>query len=341
MLAVTALAAMAVPHGPKAKPFFNANKSNASTRGAAGSGAVQLYMMQPPAYLTGAHEAVGFEIQLQDEDALTPEFVDISFVRYAQNGIDPDETPAGEIRKATFRVFGFGPAGRQSFDFLLTLGGTQPLPDHFGIGLSMPANSAWPATDGLSIHGQLNLPNDPSRPRVPAPHQTHTWAFERPSGVAQARPLENRSLDTLDVTGSFAGSVIQAYVRTTAYGGGPEDLDGPESLYPSAARGDSFGIRAHGNDAAFPVFLLFISPGVLKSPVCCIGVPNSSWYLEFAGPFPLLLAAVSLDLKGQANVGPYPIASFPAGFRSFWLQGAVMSASWRFQLTDAVQINGI
>ncbi len=341
VVASCAIAGFSAAHGPKSKPFWN-GKHNAVTRGAAGAAATELIMMQPPLQVTGRHDLVGFDVTLQDEDPLTLERLTISAVRFAANGVDPDLSPAGLLTSRSFFAFGFPPpGGGNAFQFTMTIGLPVRMPDHFGVVVSLPAASGWPQSDGLSVQAQLNLPNDPLRPRVPAARAGAVWAFERPAGTSAAVPLGGRTLDTLAVSPLFAGSVLQGFVRSSAYGNPPEDLYGPESLFPEAARGDEFGLSVHAASATFPFALVYLSPTQLPTPFCCIGAPNDHWYLGLAPPFPLQLGAIVLDPNGFGTVGPFPMRAIPPALRSFWVQAAVVSQAMQVQLTDAVGFAGL
>lgn len=338
-----ALAGLVPAHGVKSKPFFNKTKHNAATRGDAGSAATQLYMMQPPRHLTGQHDFVGYDVTLQDENPLTVESLDLSIVRFASGGSGmPDETTGGEVVAVrSFFVFGFPPpGGGKAFEFRLTIGNPITLPDHFGIGIGLAASPNWPASDGLSVQAQLNLANDPLRPRVPAPYQGRAWAFERFGGAASATPLGGRSLDTLAVSPVLAGTVLHPYVASDAYGSGVETLYGPESMFPSAARGDGFGVFVDTASPNFPLLVLYLSPKLLTPSWCCMGIPNDRWYIGLDPPFPVLLSTTVLDANGQATLGPWPVSALPPGLRDFWLQGAVISPALQMQLTDAIGFEG-
>ncbi len=338
--AVAALASATSAHGPKSKAFFNSSKANAAVRSGDGAAQAQLYMMQPPRQVTGTHEAIGFEITLRDEEPLTFETFELSYVRYDPTGRLPDESPSGLILRRSFFAFGFQPpSGVKTFLFNYTIGRPLQLPETFGLGVRMPAAPSWPQSDGLSVVAQLNLPGDPNRPRVPAAYAGEVWAFERLAGSLQATPLGGRTLDTLAVTASFTGSVIQGFVRSSAYGS-VEDLYGPESLFPDASRGDAIGASAHAGFQGFPFLLLYVAPQRRATPWCCMGPPNERWYLELVSPFPVLLEAAALDLFGKATLGPWPIAAFPPVMRDFWLQGVLVSQTWQIQLSDAIGCTG-
>lgn len=330
---VLASSGLVMPHGAKEKPFFNDTKANGATRGGAGGAQAHLYMMQPRLQLTGYHDTVGFVCTLQDEDPSTIEQFELSYVRYNSSGTGPDEGPTGLILRKSLRAFGFG-GKTVKLNFTIGLPVKIDTPN-YGLAIRMPAAPNWP-TDGLSMVGQLNEPGDPKRPRVPAAHAQEVWAYERLPGALQATPYAGRALDSLSMTGWYAGSVLQGFVQSNAYGGASEQLWGPESMFPDASRGDSVGVFAHSNDPLFPFLLLYVSPALNPTPWCCHGPPNDTWFLNFGRPFPFLLAALKLDLNGQATIGPFPLAGFPAEMDELWMQGMVMSDAGQVQLTDAV-----
>ena len=338
-IAIGLLASMATPHGIITKFLFNgATKVNGSTRGASATQGNQLYMMMASAHVTGDHTVVGYEVFVQDQEASTPEMLELSLVKFASNGVNPDETPGGELHKASFNVFGFF-AGRQAFQFLLTIGSQITIPRNHGVGIGLLPDPAWP-TDGLSVQAQLNLPGDPLRPRVPPPHDTSVWAFERPPGATQAAPLGGRTLDTLAATPGYFGSILQVFNDSTAYGGARERLTGPEAIYPVASRGDQVGINIHGRDpAGFPVMVIIMAPRLSTNPPLVVQTPFPGYlYIE---PFPpIVLSWHALDFQGKATVGPFPLGVLPPGIREWYFQGINLSVGGLFEMSDAVGFLG-
>ena len=109
-----------------------------------------------------------------------------------------------------------------------------------------------------------------------------------------------------------------------AYGVGPEDLFGPESLYPQPLRGDLGNIHFIGGDkfrslpAKLPsAALLFagatyrVSP--LVTPIGNVLMSDPHFYL----------LTILMDIDGEAKLGPFPInpnpanLAFQAGFVNF------------------------
>lgn len=331
-------ASRVTPHGIITKPLFNGTaKANATTRGAVTTQANQLYFMIPAAHVSGYHKVVGYEITCQDEEGGTEEYVDLSIVKFAANGADPDETTSGELHRATYKVFGFTP-GRNAFIFLLTIGFEINAPHRHGMGIGLPAEPSWP-TDGLSVQAQLNLPGDPLRPRVLPPYDQEVWTFERPLGAAQAAALGGRTLDTLSCSLGYFGSILQMFSVSSAYGGPRETLLGPEALYPVASRGDSVGINIHGRDPAiFPIMAVLMAPRLRTTPLLVVTQPETGYlYLD---PLPLILSWHALDVQGKATVGPFPASVFPAGLREWYFQGVNLSLAGRYEMSDAVGFLG-
>jgi hypothetical protein len=332
------LASLATAHGIFQKPFWN-NKANFATRGAAGSASTTLYMMQPPLYLTGEHQSIGWQTRMQDEEAATQETCTFSYVKYAANGTDPDLSPTGMIFKSTYRLFGFGEKGTKAFDFTLTVGFPQQLPRNFGIAIDVPANSQWPS-DGASMHAQLNVPQDSRRSRVPPPYDQQVWAFERPQNAQQATALGGRVLDVLQVWGLYIEPTMQIYLRTKAYGLGTEDLLGPEAMHPVAARGDEIGLEINGGQIGTDGWgIVYLSPSLGKVP---IPLPRGFFYLDIAGGFPVTLLLAQLDSLGGTRTATLPVSAVPPGFRSFWLQTLIVNPyTLELEITDAVGMKGL
>ena len=328
------------PHGIITKHLFNAvngvSKSNAATRGSVTTESNQLYVMLPATHITGHHKVVGYEVHCQDQSSITPETIELSMVKFAANGVDPDETPSGELHRAQYRVFGF--PGLPSLLFLLTIGYEVPVPHRHGMGIKLLAEPNWP-TDGISMIGQLNLPNDPLRPRVLPPHDKEVFTFERPEGATQAKPLGGRTLDTLAVAPGYFGSILQMFNFSTAYGGNPEVLFGPEALYPVASRGDHVGINIHGRDPGiFPIMAVLMAPRQRISPLLVVTQPETGYlYLDSV---PILLSWHVLDFQGKATVGPFPLGVLPPTLRDWYFQGVNLSLARRYEMSDAVGFLG-
>ena len=336
LLLLSCLGSGLLAHGFFEKALSN-RKINGTVRGLAKGGATELFMMQPRGYLNGKFSAVGFRLTAQDEEAATQENVTLSYVPYDKDGIHPD--PNKEILKSSFRLFGFGDKGQKAYNFLLTVGFPQAIPQNFGIKIALPKAPKWPL-DGPSIHGQLNLPNDSQRPRVPAPFQKEVYAFERPAGQSKLLPLGGRSLDVLETTGVFIEPVLQTVLISKAYGLGEETLRGIETLHPSAARGDKLFFEIQGGQIGASGFgVVYLSSGLLKTP---LPGPVGEWYLSLSPPFPFLLEATTLGPFGKGKTKVYPFSLFPKIIRDFWVQCVILNpATKEMEFTDSVRIRGL
>lgn len=321
-------------HGIQEKPLYN-GKTNYTTRGSVTTAGTTLYMMQPPLYMTGRHETVGFRVQVQDEEAATQEVVTMSYVQHGPQG-----TPGKEVLRATYRLFGFGDQGVKAYSFLLTLGFPRPLPENVGIGIGLPPNAKWPR-DGASVHGQLNVKGDSRHSRVPPPHDRNVWAFERRTPFSPPIPHGSRTLDILEVTGLYIEPVLQTYVRTPAYGLGTEDLFGPEAMYPVAARGDALGLSVQGGQiGADGEAFVFVSPR-LGTPIRFPPAQKGYVYLDLQAAYPIVYARVKLDSFGVGRTAPIPFRNFPPAVRSFWLQALIYNPfTQEIELTDSVGVQG-
>ncbi|MFQ5507154.1 MAG: hypothetical protein ACE5F1_20480 [Planctomycetota bacterium] len=334
MLLASALPAQSPLHGIFVKPLYN-DKTNYSTRGAAGAKETTLYMMQPRRYMTGIHDTIGFEVTLQDEEAVTQENVEFSVVKYAANGVDPGAT----VLKASFRLFGFGLKGVQAFNFRLTLGFPKPIGEpNFGFGIKLPPNTLWPK-DGVSIHSQLNIAKDSRRSRVHAPFDQQVWAFEQPNGMTRPLPFGGRKMDILQLTGLYIEPVIQAFVRSSAYGLGVEDLFGPESMHPLASRRDRIGYKLDGGQLGTGgLGLVYLSPTLSTNPV---PLPRAFFHLSITPAWPLLIFIANLDGLGRGATPVVPFSMFPPGFRSFWLQAVILNpGTMETEVTEAIGVQG-
>lgn len=253
-------------HGVFEKPFWSFGKTNRATRGAgAGTQGSTLYMMQPREHATGARQSVGFAFTAQDEDASTSERCVLRYVRYAADGRSPDTSAQGTIASVQVDLFG-RQSGARAREFRVSLGRQVTLPAQFGVAIDLASNARWPR-DGASVHAQLNMPQDSRRPRIPAPHNKLTWAFEAADARSPASALGGRANDLLALTGQYTEAVLQLYVETTAYGLGTETLFGAEAYFPSAARGDRFGLVVDaGIGLSGSVAVVFVAPRRLAAP---------------------------------------------------------------------------
>ena len=325
-------------HGIFEKVLWN-DKANAATRGNAGSKATTLYMMQPKHFVTGTHQTVGWRITLQDEDASTSEPVGLHFVPYAPDGKSPEIDPKKRITSLQLNLFGRGMTGTQAMSWLITFGFPKPLPRNHGLAVELPANSLWPK-DGLSVHGQLNLPQDSRRPRIPAPHDKQVWAFEQPSGATTATPLGGRTLDSLMFGGLYIEPTLRPFLESKAYGLGTEKLYGVDVMHPVASRGDRLGFFIDGGIFGTSEWgLVLISPKILANE---IPFPRGYLQIDPTAPFPVVLLAQKLDSLGQATTMSIPFSSFPAGLRTFWAQAAIVQVTnVDMELSDAVGFSGL
>lgn len=326
-------------HGTFEKKLW-AGKRNQSTRGSApGTSASKLYFMQAPEFSTGRKQTVGWRVTLQDADAATAESVRLAYVKFAADGKSPDTSANGELIAVTAQLFGRGLSGNLGYRFLVSIGVPQPLPATHGMSIELPANAKWPQ-DGVSVHAQLNLPNDLNRPRVLPPHDKETWCFER-SGT-QTQALGKRSLDTLDFGGIFIEPVITPFIDTYAYDDTatrPERVTGADALFPVAQRGDAFGLYVDGGQVGTDGFaILYASTKLAAKPIALV---NGEFSLSLVAPDPYFIAMVGLDTLGSATVGPLDFLKFPKDFRQFWMQALILNPfSFEVEATDAIKIRG-
>jgi hypothetical protein len=365
-LGVALAAGLLTGHGQFVKPCFNViedinqqvgktwvmAKTNASTRGSATTEPTTLYMMNPPLNHTGNLDAVGWRVRLQDEEASTFDQVEFQWLQFAPNGVDPDTSPAGNLLRSVQFIFWFGATGQQSMDFELTIGPPLRLrAKNHGIAVRLPAAPSWPS-DGLSMHAQLNLPNDALRPRVPAPYDQQVWAFEQPGTQLTPTPLGGRVLDTLLFATLFAvDPVLQTFVVSEAYGNGPEELYGPESMHPVASRGDQLGFFLQGgNDGSAGFAFLYLSQTLLPTPFTLLGAAGNSPFI-WLDPTNIFVTPLMVGLPnpqhGQHKFPTFPFSLFPPGFRDAWFQCLVyyppssVPPNGLIRLTDAVGVKGL
>ncbi len=350
-------------HGNYVKAVFNVHESpgataprwispmsNGSTRGSETTQQTTLYMMDPPLNHTGELDAQGWRIVAQDEEGSTLDGqFEMRYVKYASNGIDPD--PTGVLHSYQFWFFFGGAAGQQAMEFEITFGVPLTIrePTH-GIAVVLPAAPSWPS-DGISVHGQFNIPNDPLRPRVPAPYDQQVWAFDAPPPFGTPVPLGGRTLDTLQFGTLWAiDPVLQTYVQSNAYGT-TQDLFGPESLHPDTSRGDKLGFFVQAsNDGVNGNAYVFASPGLLPTPFKFAPASGNNPFvlLAVAPPFPILLNAGAINpANSQLKLPPIDFNLFPPCCRNFWFQALlhfpspVPSIPDLVQLTDATGVQGL
>jgi hypothetical protein len=359
------LSAFAAGHGIFQKPSFNVgetivqqwvnSKQNAATRGSSGANGNQLYVMEPVLNHTGALDTIGFKARMQDVEGATQETTEFAFVKYAADGVSPDESPTGKLHSISFPLFGFGAQGLTTFDFLISVGQPISLPANHGIGIKLPPNASWPA-DGATVLGQLNLPGDPLQPRLYPPFDQQVWVFERPEGTASAVPLGGRTADTLLVATVWiqqvppapvrGAPVLKAYTLSTAYGGAPEELYGPESMHPLASRGDSIGfLMQGGNDGTNGIVLFLLSPRLSTDPVPFpIAHGSNLIHLDLTAPWPIILDIGSPDpVHGLLKTTPIPLRAFPGPLRAeFYVQALLIYPdTGNVWVTDTVGVKAL
>ena len=333
--AVGLLTGVAAGHGFFEKVFWG-GRANYTTRGSLPptSNAARLYYVQAPEFLTGKHDAVGWRVKLQDEDASTAEPVEFAFVKLTSKGL-PDTTSAGEIYKLRAMLFGRGQKGTIAFDFLVTFGIPQAMPSNIGLRLDLPANSNWPK-DGITVHGQLNIPTDSRRPRVPPPYDKQVFVYEVDKNKRLA-PLGGRTLDTIFFGSLFTEPTMAVEIRTKAYGLGFVRSGGVDAHYPLASRGDELGLWLDGGQVGADGWgLVMVARSLAKTP---LRLPRGEWLLNLAET--QLLHLTQLDSLGQQRTNTIPFKDFPKGARDFWLQSIIYNPwSGEFEVTDAVQVRG-
>ncbi|MAE77392.1 MAG: hypothetical protein CMJ85_11045 [Planctomycetes bacterium] len=317
------------------KPFYNETKTNRAVRGAATTQVTALYMMHPGEHHHGQRRVVELEGRLQDEDASTAETVTFVVLPYAANGQDPDVTPSREVARVSVTFSGTG-RGPQAFLVRATLPKPVAVPDRFGIGVLLPAAATWPK-DGVSVHGQLSLPADAQRPRVPAPFNTKVWAFDRPGQTGTPKPLGGRTLDTLRLSARFSDPVLRSWLRSHAYGLGWEILDGPETLHPIGNRFDQVGVSV---DAGKPMRDGWVSVWLASKLAAPVPFGPDHWYLDSS--WFVLLDVRQLDSAGHYTMAPpIPFLLFPPVLRKCWLQAMVLEPQApTLRLTNAVGFDG-
>ncbi len=349
-------------HATYTKPLFNLSPSpgfaaprwtsamvNGTTRGSATVQQTTLYMMDPPLNHTGMLTAQGWRIVVQDEDASTLDGrFTMHYVKYASNGVDPD--PSGVLHSFMFWFFFGGATGQQAMEFIIiTLARQLREPNH-GIAVELRAAPSWP-NDGISVHGQFNLPNDPLRPRVPAPYNQQVWAFDAPPSSSTPVPLGGRVLDTLlFATVWTVDPVLQTYVQSAAYGT-TMDLFGPESMHPDANRGDKLGFFVQStNNGLNGNAYVFAAPRLSPTPLRLSSASGSNPFvlLDVAPPFPVCLSAGPINpANGQLKLPAIDFNLFPPCCRNFWFQ-ALLHFQSPFpsfpdpvELTDATGVRGL
>ncbi len=326
-------------HGLFSKPLSN-KKVNRATRGLAKGGATTLAMMKPQLHSYGRFQTIGWDCRMQDEEAATQELVRFRVVRFAKDGVSPDLSAAGTVLSLKVKLFGLGMKGVTARDFRITIGFPTQVPDACGFAVDLPANSNWPK-DGATLHGQLNLPNDSLRPRVPAPFANQVWAFEKAANAVSPKALGGRTLDSLELSPLYVEPVLARFLSSTAYGLGREELRGPESMHPDAARGDAFGFEIGAGIVGangYCVILLGtqLRPKPLRLPFF------GWWHLVDRAPFPFPLHVHALDALGNGKTGTWAAKLLPKSFRKFFAQGLILNPSTlEYEATDVVGFDGV
>ena len=300
--------------GYQVKYLYNDQKTATSFRATSGQ-ADTLYYMPPPGFHRGYGKAQGWVVGLHDADASTAETVKLGFQAFDKNQTGPDpKKPVGV--EISYSLFGTS-AGGQSRIWLLTVGSASPkqspiqLPPQFGMRITLPrpqpgSGQTWQQVAVSILYQQGSK-------------------IQYPSGVNRTQmtfvKTGSQTVQAIGQVGStfFLGTLLteptlQIYLRSTAYGGKPEDLFGPEALYPDPTRGDRIGwlmsYRKFTLRPGPPLVLPLVAPRALGANLST-AVGDLILGLNFVPLTPLLLNAT-----GTADTGP---VSLPKGVR-FWTQ---------------------
>jgi hypothetical protein len=320
-LCLCGLPAIASAQTLNEKIFHNPSKTTASTRDQAAT-TDRLYFMQPQMALRQYGKGGGFRGVLQDQNQATAEPVRLAFVAYAGDNVSPDTTAAGTLVEASYQLFGTGTGGA-AYLWTMTFGPTAALPQHFGLRLTLAPANGWPA-DGCSVHYQNGTTT-----KVPAAVTRPQWTFVLAgnSALAFATPAS-----TFHLGGLYEEPVTRHFVNSSAYGA-PEDLLGPESLWPDSTRGDKLGWSLSG--AAFPGKVALPCLAAAYGPPIPVGPPGT--YLM---SLPVLVIGQPLVLDAAGNFKTAAIPVPPA------LQLATQTifldpTATRLRLSDAARISGL
>lgn len=253
----------------------------------------------------------GFYHWAADENGSTPEVYGIVLRDSVGGMIDP--TPAGEILRIQNLSTPLGAATRTSFIMtdVFATPVTVPCDRTWFQGIDMPANPAWPATDGHALW-RADMPGiSPAtvgeNPRASAPRVT--WAL--PVG---GTPFQTGWTYILGVTAPtpmlHLGGIDPTSTRTGGVAGEPSY--GMSGLFPDitgAPRADGLNLRIQDSARPNGIALAVIGLG----------------YFQFALPFPPFTGALLLDPSVQATAGFAPMVG-GAGTMPIAMPGAVPPA---------------
>jgi hypothetical protein len=303
--------------GRNAKILHNTQHTDATTR--YGQAKDTIYYMQPAMSVTGYGRASGWTGVLQDFDYTTTETVELAFVKYASNNIDPDVTPAGLIANGSallqFPKPATGNISAAIWTITLNTPATVP-PEHgYRLVLPVPAN----ANDGVYIHTQRGRTS-----KVPvALHKQHTFYLDTTTTTAKAFWEAGT---TLWWGGLYEEPVTQMFVNSSLYAAA-EDLFGLEALAPNPTAGDKLGFKLAGDAYPGQIGVLLISGMLLPTPI-----PTPIGTFLLAPATGLIQLPFVLDAKGEVMSPTLPV---PSGLK-IWVQSAfVPTAAGSIRLSDA------
>lgn len=280
----------------QSKVFFNDTHMNRVERDTAGVD--RIYQMVDPRFHRGWGKGAGFSIVLQDVDQSTSELVKVSYVKASASAPDqPDTSKTGTLAEGTFKLFGSG-TGSAAVLWTLTLGNRVDLPAVHGMSIELPSaklNGQNQVTDGLFLHNQ-----SPSSLQLPATATPKHWMWVLSGGKAVS--WDSQPGGTWRFGSLYEAPVAQVYIRSKAYGKGLEALRGPESLFPSFARGD---LIAWDLEAKALAVTGGRKPGlamVMLGAQALNPVPKTPWGDLFINPASVLTLSLVLDKTGKASV---------------------------------------
>lgn len=279
--------AIAPPLWLNAKIFHNAQHTSVSSRLTQNADDT-IYFMQPKDFRFGQGKGNGWRVVLQDAERATAEVVDVSYIPADAAGA-PDTT-AGVTTTARYTLFGTG-SGSAALFYTLTLANSAPMPRVGGLRFVLPAPRAWPG-DACTIHTQ-----DGSTSKVAAALLDQWTYAEGTTGTVAYRSKGS----TLRAGALHDCGIVRSYTKSTAYSTTAEPLEGPESLFPSATRGDEIGFRVQTEQYAGAFGLIFLAPAYLPSPLATPFKDVLVQTLTLAGtPFPIAAT-------GDFDTGSVPI----------------------------------
>lgn len=285
----------------QSKVFFNDKHMNRVERDTAGVD--RIYQMVDPRFHRGWGKGAGFSIVLQDVDQSTSELVKVSYVKASASAPDqPDTSKTGTLAEGTFKLFGSG-TGSAAVLWTLTLGNRVGLPAAHGMGIELPSaklNAKNQVTDGLFLHNQ-----SPTSLQLPATATPKHWMWVLSGGKAVS--WDSKPGGTWRFGALYEAPVAQVYIRSKAYGQGLEALRGPESLFPSFARGDLIAWDLESKALAVtgsrkPGIAVVMLGAQAMNPVL-----KTPWGDLFVQPASVLAMILVLDKAGKASVPGLPI----------------------------------